>query len=179
VKLPRGFLTFLVLFSLIGGRGWGQDYSKEYAREELSIQVRHFLVGVWSKEFSIGAVGQFDEWQFYQGFNKIKEYQFLSLAGYEDEAKKAKAFKTGTDFLLGTSITLLAGAFSCLGVGIYGAITSRDFTLPVLYASMGVDVAALIPSLILLVRGEKWMPLEKAVNIRDEYNEQLKRKLAQ
>ena len=46
-----------------------------------------------------------------------------------------------------------------------------------LYIAMGVDLEALIPALIVMVRGENWMPLQQAYAVAEDYNKQLLKSL--
>jgi hypothetical protein len=177
-KVQKFFIVIVFLFFVIL---WVYPDEKEYQRNELTIEAKSGAFSSWSKDFTFGVSQEFTSWRYFQGFTRITEPEFLQIAGYGPESVLSQKFRSGTIALATTSFSLLGVSLGLLGVGTVTGIVDppgwRDTPEILLYSSLGVNFLALIPAIILLVRGEKWLPLEKAISIRDSYNARLKASL--
>ena len=83
------------------------DTEAEYNRARLSIEYKSGVFGVWTQYG--GSVSTYDKWRFYKGFTKIKESEFLNIAGYNEEAQTATEHRKINNILTGTAWALIGG----------------------------------------------------------------------
>ncbi len=115
-------------------------------------------------------------WTPTQGFGPIKEYRFLEIAGYPEQAKQAIKHARQNGMLIGLGVGMAIGGASSY---IYSLSLISNPTNEIFYWLIGgviTMVISPIPVLAAVLRG-KWMPLEQAYAIAEDYNERLMKSL--
>lgn len=84
------------------------EKSKYYNNEKLSIDLINKAKGGYNSGFVSGETWQ--KWTAYKGFEKLSEEEFFSLAGFDEQAFKAKSFrKKNINFVLGGLTGMILG----------------------------------------------------------------------
>jgi hypothetical protein len=180
-------LCFCVLFYLIGSSiVFSEDpkSNRDYLREQLTIEVKYGYFGTYTPNINRLTINQYRYWTFYQGFSMIDEPTFLTLTGFPNEAEEAQRFKNVNDILnISAATTAISGGL-LLTTGLVAILISmsyEDFMSPEallwndiarvsMWTGLGLSTATIIPAIIQMSRGDKWMPLSKAYEIMLLYN---------
>ena len=181
-------LSALALLAVCGGL-YG-DAEQEYAEKGLVIAAREGFVGSFSTDIDVTVPTKYTAWRFYQGSTKITEPQFLDIAGYTAEAALARKRRNTQIGLYAGSFSVMGASLGLIGYGLYSFHEANKYPAgsaeydyhysrgyPSLLVGAGLNLASFIPALIAFARGDRWMPLERAVGIRDSYNASLRLKL--
>lgn len=116
------------------------------------------------------SASQIKSWIGYQGFTRISETEFYSIAGYQREALEATKFAK-------TTSTMVWGGFgvAMAGLGIM-LLTMNDFSSLGLYGGGVLVIGGSIPMLIGAYR-TNWSTVGNAISVAEEYNIRLKKKI--
>jgi hypothetical protein len=86
------------------------DEISEFTRSKLSFKTKSGSYG-YMDDFGWYSGIDYDYWIGYQGFERVSEPRFFEIAGYTQEAKKAKKYhQTKTQMMVGGIISMVAGS---------------------------------------------------------------------
>lgn len=158
------------------------DQKKEVNRKRLSIEVIGHTSMSRDPLFGNYEATTTKKWSAYQGFNTpISEEQFFSLAGYTEEALKAKQYKEkGKKLLIGGIVASLAGTLM-----MYYTTEEEVYDSDLGYSYPETKWPLFYPGMILSLGGigvgyfglqlqlSNWAPYSTVRDISDEYNKKL------
>lgn len=178
----KRLLSIIIICSLLNN-SWSQESTPkttndEYLRKHLSIDVRGIGVGGGNVGYG-GSVSinmnTWTQWIPYQGFTKIKESDFFSIAGFPEEATISKNFEKRNFIMWISGLTISVIAI----IGIIPKPTGpEDYNTPIddfyLYLNLGALVAG---STVAITGGYNMRmnkyPLSVAQLAMDSYNKKL------
>ena len=171
-----------------------QEVDRNYMRNRLEIEVKEETLGSYNtigSTYGLYTGTTVKKVRYYQGFDKISEPEFLIIAGLDEEAERARKFHKKNRMynnigwaLLGT--TAVTSAFAIyhknrLDSGDYeessDAYNRHELMLQITGSSFyPLVISALISFSISWNRGDHWMPVNQANEIKIDYNNRLKNK---
>ncbi len=183
--------TFLLALALLVPLLSAQSQSLTESMTEK--QLEEFNKSCLSVDVSIaasaspGGFGSFSlesyrRWTGRQGFDRLTESQFYTIAGYPEEANKAKTYKTVGWSLLIAGGAIVVGGLTWTTLG----MTTLDYDDPdystkmntSLYGGIAVSLAGMIPAIIGRARVRRnWSSVEQAQMAADKYNRTLAKKI--
>ena len=152
--LVMGLLCFMSTWAFA-------DTEKDFNRQKLSVNK--------------GLV----DWIPSQGFDRIKEHEMLEMAGYYEEAEKAKQHAFGNGILIGLGSSMAIGGTSAYIYSLYllGHFPSNPAHF--YYSFIGGIVAMItspLPILVAILRGN-YLSIEQAYAVAEDYNARLMKEL--
>jgi hypothetical protein len=179
----RPVLITALLFCVAAIPLAAQTDAIDYNRERIWIEYRPSLLGRWS-EYR-GQRADHATWRYCQGFHRVREAEFLAIAGYEEEAESAARHASINGWLLGSTLGMMGTSLTLLMVDVlmmvkyiepgtpeYWAREDRQDVL--LTTALIIDLSAIIPAIVVAIRGEKWMGLQQAYAVAESYNDTLR-----
>ncbi|MDZ7795215.1 MAG: hypothetical protein U5P10_16455 [Spirochaetia bacterium] len=190
-------LIFMLIWFLSVNIVTAQEIDRYYMRNRLEIDVKEETFGTYNTIGSTSGIytgTTVKKVRYYQGFDKISEPEFLIIAGLDEEAEKARKFhKTNRTYnnigwaLLGTTVAALGFTLyydDRVNGGDYGEYVEsgivydrNELMLQIAHVStLTLGLSTIISIIISWSRGDHWMPVNQANEIKIEYNNSLKNK---
>jgi hypothetical protein len=120
------------------------------------------------------------KWTATQGYESIPEWKFLRIAGYPEEAQKAKKRRNIYVGLLVGGSVLLAGGMAATLLPMLSTSSSDDSGLgPIFWAGTGASIAGSAALLVSIPLGGKITPVGKAQTMAENYNRELAQEIKQ
>jgi hypothetical protein len=118
-----------------------------------------------------GAIVTAEHREYYEGFTRLTEPEFMRISGYESPAatqfhEKNRSLWTRTWVWIGVGAGLVLIATPIVGL----ASPSTDVWLVPAYGSVAALSMSLVPLFRLLVRGEYYLSMHQAELMASEYN---------
>jgi hypothetical protein len=161
------FLVPAVLFS--EDIGLSENQLKAYNQQRFTFDFQSGSTG-YIGSTGIMSMSNYRRWVPYQGFNKLSEFEFFKIAGYEKEANEAKVYNASRlGLLIGGLVALLGGEYLVLK----SDTDAPGFTTGRVLVSSG-GVATLIGAFMYL---SNRYPSNIAVSVAEEYNNKLRKEI--
>ena len=168
------------------------DQLKEYNNKKLSIEIVKKGLASFNTNIGIAAGESWRKWIAYKGFDKISEQHFFSLTGYDEQALKAKEFRSrNINFTLGGLAGCILGSLR-LGTGLKMTYSNQyDYESFDEYIEatenadaigiQGIGVASI--GIGVMVYGaielqKNWAPYATVEGITKEYNDKLMKEIS-
>jgi hypothetical protein len=139
---------------------------KEYNQKKITLDLRKIGMG----SYGSGSISysSWNKWDAHQGFKKIKESEFYSIAGYGDMAAKAKKRETRGKVFVWGGIGMALG-----GCALMLATTDSDSGAPLLVGGVAALAGIFFEYWGVGIHTTNMQPYGVASGIADEYNTQL------
>ncbi len=151
------------------------DLSPEEAREffysKLSYDTRSGFIGGLG-EYGTFSATNYKYWIPYKGTEKIREHTFFEIAGYYDEATKARSYEKARSYAIWGGLAAVLGGLIISGMNDFDDSPGSNFGLILaLGGSVSVSIGASMYT-------SNRYPSNIADMVADDYNSRLLRKLA-
>jgi hypothetical protein len=139
-------------------------------RDQLFVKVQNEMIGSVSVKTGLMTASTITTWIPYEGFTRISEEYFFTLAGFQDEALQAKLFHKKRN------IMLAVGGTGCV-LGLAGMMTPfiddfSNWSTDFMWISAGLLTISTIPVFVAVFR-PNWATVEIAIRVADVYNANL------
>jgi len=166
MKTLKNFAFLLLIFCFVPINVFSQKdltpaQLKEYNKKKITLDIQRKGMG----SYGSGSISyaSWTKWNANQGFKKIKESEFYSIAGYDDMALKAKKRETrGKVFFLG-GIGLAVGGLALM-------LVDSDSNTPLYVGASAALVGVVFEYWGVGIKTNNMQPYGVASGIADEYN---------